>query len=151
MRVLAYARSRNVTKLVVGKPNRRRWRELLHGSTMDQLVRRSGDIDVYVIRGRGEETEAEPLRAKRATNWRGYAWALLVVALATAAELAAVSPARTGQHQRPHALSAGRTVGRYPAGARGGHSCFRSGRAGLRSLLRPTFSGPGRGPTRSTR
>ena len=83
--VLAYARSRNVTKLVVGKPNRRRWRELLHGSTMDQLVRRSGDIDVYVIRGRGEETEAEPLRAKRATNWRGYAWAVLVVASATAA------------------------------------------------------------------
>jgi two-component system sensor histidine kinase KdpD len=47
--VLAYARKHNVTKIVVGKPIRPRWRELLAGSVVDQLIYASGDIDVYVI------------------------------------------------------------------------------------------------------
>lgn len=47
--VLAYARSNNITKIVVGKPLKPRWQELVKGSVVDQLVYASGDIDVYVI------------------------------------------------------------------------------------------------------
>jgi two-component system sensor histidine kinase KdpD len=47
--VLAYARKHNVTKIVIGKPVRPRWRELLSGSVVDQLIYASGTIDVYVI------------------------------------------------------------------------------------------------------
>ncbi|MCY0987989.1 sensor histidine kinase KdpD [Nannocystis sp. ILAH1] len=50
-RILEYARARNVTRLVVGKPSQPRWRELLGGSVLDTLVRGSGAIDVHVISG----------------------------------------------------------------------------------------------------
>src|SRR5258708_16942391 len=41
--ILAFARSRNATRVVVGKSRRSRWFELRHGSVVDQLVRsRSG-------------------------------------------------------------------------------------------------------------
>jgi len=50
--VLDYARKQNITKIVVGKPIRPRWRELLAGSVLDQLIYASGDIDVYVISAR---------------------------------------------------------------------------------------------------
>ena len=47
--ILAYAKKHNVTKIVVGKPIRPRWIELLSGSIVDQLIYKSGDIDIYVI------------------------------------------------------------------------------------------------------
>ncbi len=46
---LNYARKNNVTKIIVGRPLRPRWQEILSGSVVEQLVRNSGDIDVYVI------------------------------------------------------------------------------------------------------
>ncbi|MRR52607.1 MAG: sensor histidine kinase KdpD, partial [Rhodocyclaceae bacterium] len=52
--VIRYARSRNVTKIIVGKPVLPWWRERLGNTLVDRIVRLSGDIDVYVIRGEGE-------------------------------------------------------------------------------------------------
>ena len=49
--LIQYARSRNVTRIVVGKPKQPRWRELFHGSLVYELARKCGDIDVYVISG----------------------------------------------------------------------------------------------------
>src|SRR5205823_6167987 len=46
--ILAYARSRNVSKLVIGKPTRGFWPRLFLGSIVDTLVRGSGEIDIYV-------------------------------------------------------------------------------------------------------
>lgn len=48
---LAYARQHNVTKIIVGQPLRPRWQTLLNGSVVERLIRRSGQIDVYVISG----------------------------------------------------------------------------------------------------
>ena len=56
--ILQYAQRRNVSKIVLGKPLKPRWRELLSGSIVDDLVRKSGAIDVYVITG--EEETAQP-------------------------------------------------------------------------------------------
>jgi two-component system sensor histidine kinase KdpD len=47
--VLDFARKNNVTKVVVGKPLKPRWQEMLWGSIVDQLVYHSGDIDIYVV------------------------------------------------------------------------------------------------------
>lgn len=47
--VLDFARKNNITKVVVGKPIKPRWQELLTGSIVDQLVYHSGGIDIYVI------------------------------------------------------------------------------------------------------
>ncbi len=81
---LAYARAHNVTKIIAGKPTHGRWRDKIFGSLLDQLVRGSGDIDVYVITG--DEEEGRPPRRRvveRKAGWRDYAWATLVVAVCT--------------------------------------------------------------------
>jgi len=59
--LLAFARERNVSKIVVGKPAHGRWRDRLRGSLLDEIVRGSGEVDVYIISGEGEG-EPEPAR-----------------------------------------------------------------------------------------
>jgi two-component system, OmpR family, sensor histidine kinase KdpD len=53
--VLSFAHQHNITKIIAGKPLRPRWFELLRGTVIDQIIRRSGKIDVYVI---SEEAQA---------------------------------------------------------------------------------------------
>jgi len=79
--LVAYARRRNVTKLVLGK-NRgpRRW----FGATIgDELLRISGDIDVYVLSGRDAPAE-RPRREPTAIRWANVFWSTLVTAGFTA-------------------------------------------------------------------
>ncbi|MBX3187414.1 MAG: sensor histidine kinase KdpD [Labilithrix sp.] len=52
--VIRFARQRNVTRIVVGKPTHATWRDRLRGSFLDAVVRLSGDIDVHVISGRSD-------------------------------------------------------------------------------------------------
>ncbi len=44
-----YAGRHHVTKMVVGKPAKSRWRELLRPPVVDQIIRMSGSIDVFVV------------------------------------------------------------------------------------------------------
>jgi two-component system sensor histidine kinase KdpD len=68
--LLAYARLRNVSKIIVGKPVHSRWRDVVFGSVLDELVRHSGEIDVYVISGDPEDTHITPPRTLlRPTRW----------------------------------------------------------------------------------
>jgi len=82
--ILAFARRRNVSRIVVGKPDRPRWRRILQGSLVETLVQQSREIDVYVIRGEpdGESPEREAIPAP-AARWTHYLQALGVVAVAT--------------------------------------------------------------------
>lgn len=80
-----WAREHNVTKIVLGKPTHPRWRDLLRPSFLEEIVRTSGDIDVYVITG---EDAAAPSafverRAKRPVSATAYAAAAAAVAVAT--------------------------------------------------------------------
>ncbi len=56
--VLAYARGQNVNHIIIGKSERSRLFEILHGSVVHDLVRRAGTISVHVIAG--EEAPAAP-------------------------------------------------------------------------------------------
>src|SRR5205807_8049961 len=47
--VLAYATANNITQIVIGKSSRPRWFEMVHGSVVHQLVRKTGQISVHVI------------------------------------------------------------------------------------------------------
>jgi two-component system, OmpR family, sensor histidine kinase KdpD len=47
--LLEYARTRNVTRLLLGRPRRRGWRGLLRPSTVQQVLSARSDIDVLVI------------------------------------------------------------------------------------------------------
>ncbi len=46
--IVAFARSRNATRVVVGKSRRSRWFELRHGSVVDELVRSGSGLAVEV-------------------------------------------------------------------------------------------------------
>ena len=56
--VIAYAQANNVTQIIIGKSTRSRWFEILHGSVVHDLVRRSGNISVHVIAGEEVERRA---------------------------------------------------------------------------------------------
>ncbi len=47
--ILEYARGKNVSKIVVGKPTRSGWRRWLLGSVVDEIVREAHDFDVYLL------------------------------------------------------------------------------------------------------
>lgn len=81
--VATYAREHNVTKIVVGKPLRSRLHDTLHGSIVDQIIRASGNIDVYVISSSGEATVAPAPAPAKEVNWSGYAKSVALVAGAT--------------------------------------------------------------------
>lgn len=82
--VMAYARTHNITKIIAGKPLRPHWRELLRGSIVDQIIRRSNEIDVYVISSNPETSraiEVPPQSLHRA--WGRYVQGLALVAAVT--------------------------------------------------------------------
>ncbi len=85
--ILDYARLRNASQIVLGKPARPRWRELAFGSIVDDVVRGSGAIDVHVITGEpGDDVPAAmPLRLVPTSRWPGYLRSVGVVAAATLA------------------------------------------------------------------
>ncbi|MGE0849037.1 MAG: DUF4118 domain-containing protein [Hyphomicrobiaceae bacterium] len=85
--VIGYAQKNNATHIIIGKSTRSRWFEILYGSIVHDLVRRSGNISVHVIAGE-DVPEQRPARAVVRTseapsfNFGPYAVALLAVAVA---------------------------------------------------------------------
>src|SRR5215471_14322874 len=86
--VIGYAESRNVTHIIVGKSSRSRWFEIVNGSVVHELVRRSGNISVHVIAGDAIDGEPIPKKTVRtaesaeAFDLGRYIVALLIVAVA---------------------------------------------------------------------
>src|SRR6516164_5088547 len=86
--VIGYAHAHNVTQIIIGKSTRPRWFEMLHGSVVHDLVRRSGSISVHVIAGDmlpGTSIPKRTLRTadeKKAFEVGPYLFATLAVALA---------------------------------------------------------------------
>ncbi len=83
--ILSYARSRNVTRIIIGKPTHPRWKDRLFGSVLDEVVRGSGEIDVNVITGESGEAEPRPAVKPRSSLAPLREWLLSVggVAIAT--------------------------------------------------------------------
>ena len=82
--VLECAGANNVTKIIVGKTARPWWRRVLRRGVVDELLDKSADIDVYVIRGRAETdtaTRSETTPAPPPFTWRPYLMTGAVVAV----------------------------------------------------------------------
>ena len=78
--LIDFARAHNISKIVVGKPSRPRWRDRLRPSLVDEIVRISGDIDVYVISGEaGAPTVRPPRVLQRSSRWPAYLKAVGVI------------------------------------------------------------------------
>ncbi len=99
--VISYARTRNATRIVLGKPSRTGWKRWLFGSLDDRIVRRASDIDIHVV---GKDSSflsqtKENLYFSRSRlylglaseeprplfRWRaGHLWAVVATAICTA-------------------------------------------------------------------
>ena len=87
--VLLYAKANNFTHIVIGKTERSRWFEMLHGSIVHELVRRSETISVHVIAGEHEaaKTRRAQLRTQSvpiAVDPSAYGVSALMVGVAVA-------------------------------------------------------------------
>ncbi|MGQ9370482.1 DUF4118 domain-containing protein [Azospirillum sp. ST 5-10] len=83
--VLACARARNVSQIVVGRPHPRRWFGGLRPSVTRDLLARSGDFDILVVSAEEERPGRSAGRdaAPAGPDWAGYAAATAMVGLAT--------------------------------------------------------------------
>src|SRR2546426_755925 len=89
-----YARERNVTRVVIGRPRRPLWQRLFRASTYGELVAGTEGIDILVVGGADEASALRnPFFARsrpymdlgsNKLRWPGYAVGLAAVALCTA-------------------------------------------------------------------
>ena len=85
--VIDYAAKNHITKIVVGKPTKPRWREFLRAPLVDQIIRLSGTIDVYVVSLGQVERKQEPgiTQPKKRISLPEYGKSVALVMAATAA------------------------------------------------------------------
>ncbi|HET8539640.1 MAG TPA: sensor histidine kinase KdpD [Anaeromyxobacter sp.] len=87
--LLEFARRRNVTRIVLGKPRHARWRDRVSGSLVDEIIRGSGDIEVHVLAGDVETERERRPAAARPTPPADWVRAIAIVGVTTAVAAAA--------------------------------------------------------------
>jgi len=97
--IVRFARSRNVTRIIVGKPTHATWRDRLKTPFLDQLVRLSREIDVHVMSGdrpgaAGEERRDRSERVRARASTSGIVAGVVAVAAATLISRALLGPER---------------------------------------------------------
>jgi two-component system sensor histidine kinase KdpD len=79
-----FAHRQKITRIIAGKPRHLRWKDILFGSDVDELVRMSGEIDVHFITGEPGGSKGLPVRLKpRDNRFHDYGMGLLYFILAT--------------------------------------------------------------------
>ena len=81
--IVDYALSRNVTKIIVGKTGQSRWYSVFRPTVVGRLIARSGDIDIYVIRGQGKAVESPSIPSRQRHDVGRYLGAVAVLATTT--------------------------------------------------------------------
>lgn len=82
--VINFAREQNVTQIMIWKHNLSRWKSLFRRNLSDEMLRHSGEIDVYIITGQEAEVHSEKNSIKKRTfPWKTYGIALGVMTIAT--------------------------------------------------------------------
>jgi two-component system sensor histidine kinase KdpD len=82
--VIDFAHHNNITKIIAGKPLRPRWFEFLRGSVIDQIIRESGNIDIYVVsEGTADPQKVIPSTWRPHRPWNRYILSIGLVGLST--------------------------------------------------------------------
>ena len=82
--IINFAHQHNITKIIAGRPLRSRWRELFQQSVGDEIIRKSGRVDVYVISDDIGDLQKIPMQSRMPHRPFGYYFASLgLVAVAT--------------------------------------------------------------------
>ncbi len=82
--IVKYAQSKSVTKIIIGKTGEPRWRELTGSSIVSKVLRHSGDIDVYVIRGQKDPSDESKARypvSRRKISYMSFVNTIAVTAI----------------------------------------------------------------------
>ncbi len=87
--IVNFACNQNITKIIIGKSTRSQLWSLIHGSSANEIIRKSSPIDVISVNIEAEEQEK--LITEQAIRywqphrpWRRYAWGIALMAAATA-------------------------------------------------------------------
>lgn len=81
--IIDFARRQQVTTIIIGKPaTRPRWKYLFSKSPVDELVRKSGDLEVRAVTGQPVES-GKAAAAPKTLRLPGYEMGLLYLILAT--------------------------------------------------------------------
>lgn len=86
--LLEYARSRNVTKILIGNTKQSWWRKWISGSVVDEIMAKSAGIDVFVIHGEGLESKPlqnQSVKSAQIAKWP-YIYSVLSVCFASLLE-----------------------------------------------------------------
>jgi len=82
--LISYARSKNITKIIIGKPRKPRLREFIFGSIFDKLARKCQDIDLYLLSG---DTQGQSVKFKPPVlppfSWKNFGFTINIVILCT--------------------------------------------------------------------
>jgi len=97
--ILAYAQEQNITQIIIWKNSHQSWRDYIKNwknilpsgygisfsSLADKIVRKSGDIDVYVMTGSKDESRPTlpPSKKKQKIKWQYYIIATSICVAAT--------------------------------------------------------------------
>lgn len=81
--ILRAAHDKNANMIVVGKPVRSRIREYLLGSIVDELIRQSGELDIYVITDKVRTSRVPLMPSVGPPTLRGMGYALGVTGFTT--------------------------------------------------------------------
>ncbi|MFA6142728.1 MAG: sensor histidine kinase KdpD [Candidatus Omnitrophota bacterium] len=83
--LISYARSKNITKIIIGKPGKPKWHEFIFGSVVNGVARKCGEIDLYLMSGEEHDHPANfKTPALKPFPWKGLAWTVAIVAICSA-------------------------------------------------------------------
>ncbi len=83
--LLLFAKKHNITQIIIGKPLRSLFREWLHGSLVDQVIKHSEGISVHVISGKSQPDSTPQAQTAGRESFRilPYTAIVLMIALLT--------------------------------------------------------------------
>ncbi|SFA80504.1 MULTISPECIES: universal stress protein [unclassified Bacillus (in: firmicutes)] len=62
--IVTYATNNNVTRIVMGQSKRSRWEEIIHGSIINRILRKTRNMDVFIVADRAEKNGERVIPAK---------------------------------------------------------------------------------------
>ena len=83
--LISFAKKHNITQIIIGKPLRPLFREWLHGSLVDNVIKHSEGISVHVISGKSQPDSAPQAQTDGRESFRilPYTAIVLMIALLT--------------------------------------------------------------------
>jgi len=81
--LMQYARDQNITLILTWKAVRPRWKEFLKRQTANEIVRQSGEIDVYIMTGKPGDTAKISANIEKITTFKPFIMSAMILAAAT--------------------------------------------------------------------